>query len=203
MEHQSAVETNAVERYLLGEMPAEERDSFEEHFFTCVACADGVREGAQFRANYDHSEPQKQAAAGDRERWWKSWLRWPSMVPVAASLLFAGVVWYQVGRGPVLEVMDDYSVREAVRGASNQILIPKGRGPAWFSFVIPADAPPPPYECTITDSSGKTVSRSTIQGPVKPESRVLVHRERLEAGVYSLNLSTDAGAVAQYPFQLQ
>jgi len=38
---------------------------------------------------------------------------------------------------------------------------------------------------------------------VKPEARVLLHRERLEAGVYNLNLSTDAGPVAQYPFQLQ
>jgi len=202
MEHQAAVETHAVERYLLGEMPAEERDSFEEHFFACIACAEEVRVGAQFRANYDHAEPQQQAAAAAREQRW-SWLRWPSMVPVAASLLFAGVVWYQAGHGPVMEAPDGYSVRETVRGAGIHLVIPKAPAPAWISFVVPADAPPPPYECTITDSFGKTVAKLTMERPVKPEARVLLHRERLEAGVYNLNLSTDAGPVAQYPFQLQ
>ncbi len=49
MEHLEAVNTLAIERYLLEEMPQEERDAFEEHFFSCAECADDVREAAAMR----------------------------------------------------------------------------------------------------------------------------------------------------------
>lgn len=46
MEHTKAVETNATERYLLGEMSGGERDEFEAHYFDCAACAEEVKSGA-------------------------------------------------------------------------------------------------------------------------------------------------------------
>jgi anti-sigma factor RsiW len=51
MEHNRAVESQAVDRYLLGEMPADEREDFEEHYFTCAQCAQDVCDAARFRAN--------------------------------------------------------------------------------------------------------------------------------------------------------
>jgi hypothetical protein len=41
--HQEAVETLATERYLLDEMSDGDRHAFEEHYFSCEACADDVR----------------------------------------------------------------------------------------------------------------------------------------------------------------
>ena len=49
MDHLQAVNTLAIERYLLDEMPREERDSFEEHFFSCVECAEDARVAATMR----------------------------------------------------------------------------------------------------------------------------------------------------------
>lgn len=46
MTHQQAVEKQAVERYLLEEMPEIERFAFEEHLFGCEVCAEDVRLGA-------------------------------------------------------------------------------------------------------------------------------------------------------------
>jgi anti-sigma factor RsiW len=43
MDHRQAVETLALERYLLGEMADLERDAFEEHFFSCAECAEDAR----------------------------------------------------------------------------------------------------------------------------------------------------------------
>ena len=43
MTHQQAVDKQAVERYLLDEMPEIERFAFEEHLFDCDICADDVR----------------------------------------------------------------------------------------------------------------------------------------------------------------
>jgi len=49
MDHRKAVETLALERYLLGEMADEERDAFEEHFFSCAECAEDARAGGAMR----------------------------------------------------------------------------------------------------------------------------------------------------------
>ena len=200
MEHQAAVETHAVERYLLGEMPVEERDAFEEHYFSCVACAEDVRAGAQLRANYDHRAAT--AVAEAPRRWWENWLRWPSLVPVAASLVFAGVVWFEAGRRPVLDAVDDYTVQETVRSGSASV-VPKGAGPATLSFAIPADATKPPYECTISDANGKAVGRLRLNGRPGTDGHVLLQRDRLNAGLYTVTLNKDGALVAQYTFQLQ
>jgi anti-sigma factor RsiW len=49
MTHQHALDSKAAERYLLDEMPELERFQFEEHYFTCEACAEDVRTGALMR----------------------------------------------------------------------------------------------------------------------------------------------------------
>lgn len=51
MEHERAIRDRIAERYLLGDLPAAERDAFEAHFFDCPSCAEDVRSGLIFRAN--------------------------------------------------------------------------------------------------------------------------------------------------------
>jgi putative zinc finger protein len=48
MNHQDAVSTLAVERYLLGELKDEERAAFEEHYLNCAECLDAVTFGDEF-----------------------------------------------------------------------------------------------------------------------------------------------------------
>ena len=48
MDHTEAVQLMATERYLLGELSAEQREAFEEHFFECYECALDVRAEAAF-----------------------------------------------------------------------------------------------------------------------------------------------------------
>lgn len=48
MDHSEATAAYAPDRYLLGELTAAEADSFEEHFFDCVGCADELRIGMRF-----------------------------------------------------------------------------------------------------------------------------------------------------------
>jgi hypothetical protein len=49
MTHEQAVARQAVERYLLDEMPEIERFAFEEHYFDCTLCAEDVRNSALMR----------------------------------------------------------------------------------------------------------------------------------------------------------
>ena len=50
MEHQQAKEMHAAEKYVLGELPGELREQFEEHYFDCAECALDVRATAAFVA---------------------------------------------------------------------------------------------------------------------------------------------------------
>jgi len=45
-EHQQAVASQAVERYLLGDLDPAFREQFEAHFFGCPMCAEALRTGA-------------------------------------------------------------------------------------------------------------------------------------------------------------
>jgi hypothetical protein len=95
MDHEVAATTQAVERYLLGEMSASERDDFEEHYFTCVECGDEIRSASELRRDLktalrEYPVPRKSSPQG-----WLSWLRPPVLVPTFAALSLTVVVGYQ------------------------------------------------------------------------------------------------------------
>ena len=51
MNHDEAIRLKAAEKYLLGELSAELRDQYEDHYFGCAECAQDVRTGAVFIDN--------------------------------------------------------------------------------------------------------------------------------------------------------
>lgn len=51
MEHEEAVRSQAVEKYLLCQLTAEARDRFEAHFFECEVCAEDIRTGVLLMDN--------------------------------------------------------------------------------------------------------------------------------------------------------
>jgi anti-sigma factor RsiW len=207
MEHNRAVEIQAVERYLLGEMPPEEREDFEEHYFTCAESAEDVRAAARFRANAREllRNPEQFAPPENERR--SSWLRWPSLIPVAASLLFAGVVWYQAKQQPVMVgAFEPFEVQETTRGGETPeklARIPRGSGPALVAFVVPAGSPDSSYECTIADSTGKAAATAVVDGKPGSKAYIILGRERLRAGLYTIILRSEGRPVAQYSFQME
>jgi hypothetical protein len=48
MDHNEALQCQACEKYLLGELSPAERDAFEEHYFSCAECAIQLRSAADF-----------------------------------------------------------------------------------------------------------------------------------------------------------
>ena len=65
MDHSEAVELMATERYLLGELPAEQREAFEAHFFECYECALDVRAEAAFLKEAKAQLPQMTRSVPD------------------------------------------------------------------------------------------------------------------------------------------
>ena len=96
MDHQQAIKMHAAERYLLEELSEEERESFEDHYFSCIECADEVKAAYTFADNAkavmaDWPAPVLRAERETFNFW--QWLR-PVLVPAMAVLLL-GVTVYQ------------------------------------------------------------------------------------------------------------
>src|SRR5580700_1047425 len=99
MDHEEATRIQAPGRYLLGDLTPSEKEGFEEHFFTCLECAEELRTGAIFADNAravfhdDVRRPSSTSPAGSPQRglgWWTwlhpAWLRPAYLLPVAAAL---------------------------------------------------------------------------------------------------------------------
>ena len=95
MDHELASTTHAVERYLLGEMPSPERDAFEEHYFACTECAEGVRSGSVMVRDMKEVLLDLGSASKASSSGWLSWLTPQVLAPAFAALSLAMVVGYQ------------------------------------------------------------------------------------------------------------
>lgn len=51
MDHIEAIRTRAAERYALNQLNPKETEEFEEHYFSCLECAEEVRWVTMFEAN--------------------------------------------------------------------------------------------------------------------------------------------------------
>jgi hypothetical protein len=94
MDHNEAIQMQAAEKYILGELPAALRDEYEEHFFDCAECALDVKAAAAFADN--SREVMKQEAKKERSQdpaphggGWLAWFRPVVAVPAFAVLLLA------------------------------------------------------------------------------------------------------------------
>src|SRR5215467_11886025 len=93
MDHDQAIESRAAERYLLGELSSESREVFEEHYFSCPACAADVCAAAEFAGAAREALSGLPVAVEHRPWLPFAWLRPRVMVPALASLLL--IVAYQ------------------------------------------------------------------------------------------------------------
>src|SRR5271155_3704699 len=105
MEHLQAIQLKAAERYVLGELPSDLREQYEEHFFGCAECAEELSLAAAFVENSREAmgsepvtPPVRLPVSATRERpaasgWFGAFLRPSFAVPVFAALLL--LVAYQ------------------------------------------------------------------------------------------------------------
>jgi hypothetical protein len=203
MDHNRAVKSQAVERYLLGEMKAKELADFEEHFFTCEECADEVRAGARFGANARQVLPEfPRAAAPARVKPSIVWWRPPALAWATAAL--AIMVVYQAGiQVPGLkrqlqpQALASLGLHAATRGGDSLPVVPVSEGPFSVYFDLPGQSGQPSFTCVLTDSHGKVVGSFPAKAPKTGDPlEVFLNRSDLHPGRYTLTVksATDAKA---------
>ena len=184
MEHRQAIQLKAAERYVLGELPSNLREQYEEHFFDCVECAEELSLAAAFVENSRAamgSEPvmppvrlpvsataERPAASG----WLGALLRPSFAVPVFAALLL--LVAYQTlleiprlkGSSPrpvgalataAPQALTSFSLITADSRGGEPLTVALAPGqPFSLYFDIPPDGHYSSYSCEIVNSAGAT-----------------------------------------------
>jgi hypothetical protein len=219
MQHSDAEDTMAVERYLLGEMSATEREEFEEHVFSCHQCADDVRYGTAFCENA--RAVFKDDPRFGKESWLERFGRRLSRVslrvlaPALASVALLCVAGYQ--RLVVIPGLEQQVVRARAPQAIAAFALPglsRGEEPvikapaeARFAFYFDVATPSPSgYSCEFREASGAV--RLTVAVPPAAGGTVYLalDRSQLPAGEYTLVVTTqgpDTKEAGQYPFRIE
>jgi len=94
MDHETAVQTNASERYVIGDLSSSERNAFEEHFSDCTQCMDDVSMASTFAANAKAVFRERALARPEPRSLFLQWLL-ARPIPVFAVIALAAVIGYQ------------------------------------------------------------------------------------------------------------
>jgi Putative zinc-finger len=229
MDHLEAVRLNAAEKYLLGELSAELRDQYEDHFFDCKECAQDVRGGAAFVDNARDlwsakADPEvivrpEKAVGG----WWSGFLR-PSFAAPALALLLLVAAYQNAITIPRLK-SEVSQVATPQTLPSFSLITLASRGGDRLTIIVPVEKPfslfvdiPPKgqfssYLCEFQNDSGKyEFSVSVSPEEAKQTVQLLVPPGRLSPGSHVLVLyglgspgqaATDRIGLARIPFTLE
>jgi len=221
MEHNEAIENHTAERYLLHELTEQERDAYEEHFFSCSACAEEIKAASEFMENARkvvQSELLPAHVYGDavRRSIWGSWLNFRSMlypIPAAACVLLVAVsafgIYQQVVTIPDLKkpqiAMSEPFVLHNAKSAIHTLTFPKG-GPVTIPFDLPKTAARS-YEVSVVTSANikKAAFPKISASDTKKSLEIFFPAGTLDSGNYFLLFVDEntKGEVDRIPFEIK
>jgi hypothetical protein len=210
MEHLQAIQLKAAERYVLGELPSDLREQYEEHFFGCAECAEELSLAAAFVENSRAAmgsepvtPPVRLPVSATRERpaasgWLGAMLRPSFAVPVFAALLL--LVAYQnflviprlkgaapqsvatLGTAPQALASFSLITADSRGGEPLTVNVAPGRSFSLY-FDIPPDGHYSSYICEIVNSGGAAEYSLNISAEqAKNAVQLLIPSSSLEPG---------------------
>ena len=210
MDHKEAVQLQAAVKYVLGELPQEERDGFEEHYFDCGECALDVKAAAAFldagrevlRMERFEGPTVRSVESG---RVWLAWFRPIVAVPALAALLI--VVAYQNmvtipratqaamrGAGQVFTSVFSLQMANTRGGEEVKVRVHPNE-----SFALRFDFTPAKvfenYICQLQDETGRSILKANVPGSsVNQEAQFVVPAGSVKPGRYSLVFTGASGS---------
>jgi anti-sigma factor RsiW len=203
MDHEVAHNTQAIERYLLGEMPLEERDSFEEHYFSCKDCAEEVRAGAMLTRDLKRALREGVPA---RTSAWAAWLKWPVLAPACAAMLLAVVVGYQnLAVLPELRAPRAIGAAVILDGQTRSGLPKVSEGaPLRFQMALDGVTASERLRVELDGAAGRTIEAGEVASPEPRQPLDVFFPGTLEPGRYAVVVRENPGGreVARSSFEI-
>lgn len=223
MDHSNALATQAAERYLLGELPADEAEEFEIHYFECPQCALAVESGDQFIAAVREGIPEAAAQPvpkpQPRTSLWDSvaaFFRQPAFGLAMAGLLAPVVIYQNAVLIPQMHAVLNTArpltavlLIGAFRGEDTPVPVAKGDPFVSLAALPPSGANFKEYVSVLT-RGGQEILRSVDPAPTEGDPiTILIPSRQLRAGSHVLTLygrAPDGGLsdkIQTYPFTVQ
>ncbi|HUK15006.1 MAG TPA: zf-HC2 domain-containing protein [Bryobacteraceae bacterium] len=202
MDHETATQMRASERYVIGDLAAEERDAFEEHFAGCARCLDEVWTASAFAANARAVFRDRADAAAEptpartRTGFWT--FRWQFALPALAAMALASVAIYQNAVTiPGLRAPQAFMPAVVLDGATRASLpqVPAG-APLRFEMALGPGATGNQVWVELGGDSGRVLSSGWVKLPPPNEPLEVYFPIRPDAGRYSIVVRADAAAGA-------
>jgi hypothetical protein len=209
MEHKQAIATLAAEKYVLDEFSFEQREEFEEHFFSCPECADDVRTLSRFRAGAKVvlAQPEARVDESREQTWFQRLLnsfsvRWPQPGYAWGALATILMVTTITGGMRVVELKRQLQPQ----AITSVVLRPETRGDITAiapqqlgSFVLlEADVPGASGELAWElRNSGTQDVVFAGRAPAPPPGasfKLLLPSPKLDAGEYVLSITSPGAA---------
>jgi len=222
MDHKTAERAMAVEKYLLDEFSPEEKDDFEEHFFSCEECARDLKLGAAFMAHAKESLMTDSANARvsapvktpkrDRFRWFSPAFALPAMAFMLGLVVFQNLVQLpELHRS--LEAMNAPAVLPKAdlqsgssRGGDATVVTAKAGELFQLTIDIP-DTANVAHSAELYDASGRKLWTLAIPEDAPRDGLALKMPGNLPSGSYSLVVrqagAGESSGSSQYRFILQ
>jgi hypothetical protein len=189
MDHDTAASSHATERYLLGEMPSDERETFEEHLLSCKICADDLQLTTIFvenaKAVFQERSLGRLPAPQHR---WRDWLRVQIAIPAFAAAALVLITGYQ-NLVVIPRLRTPRVLRAAVildgetRSGLPQVISREG-----LRFQIAVDMPATvgKLRAELIDQSGERVWSDMIDSPGPNQPLDVYFPNKLSPGRYRL-----------------
>jgi hypothetical protein len=221
MDHKTAERTMAVEKYLLDEFTADQKDEFEEHFFTCEECARELKVGAAFIAHAKESlktVPAVALAAAPVKTRKRDWYRWfsPAFALPAMAFMLGLVVFQNLVQLPELhrsleamnapEVLPNADLKSGGSRGEESVISAKAGALFQLTIDIP-DTANVAHVAELYDASGRKLWTLAIPQDASKDGLALKMPGNLAAGSYSLVVRqsgvAESDAASHYRFVLQ
>ncbi len=181
MDHNEALKLEAAEKYVLGELPEEVREEYEDHYFECADCLsdlealDGIVTASRLLLREEPQAVLVPVHQGRAERpGWFTWLKpavaMSAIAALAGVILFQNLVTIPAARQQGLSepaaalYQNSFRLQGATRGpGSNKVTLQEGE-----SFGLQFDFTPSQvyesYRGSLLDALGKSVFSFRVEG---------------------------------------
>ena len=206
MNHSEVVDSQALAKYLLGELSPELREEYEEHFFSCPECSLELSAAAEFltasrQILREAPVPELKSAyvrpPQPRFSWLNPWLAGPVFAGVLALIAYQNLVTIpRFERSAAPQVLPMFSLITAnTRGEGGRVFSVAPGQPFGVYLDVPVEKAYSVYLLRLESPAGSSPLRSLSAAEAQKTQVITLHPDR-QPGKYVIVISGLAEASA-------
>ena len=199
MDHNEALQSQACEKYLLGELSPALRDAYEEHYFSCSECALRLRSAAEFlgasREIFAATFAVRAVQRPMRTVGWFAWLKRYFAIPAFAVLLlfigyqnFVTIPQYKQAAAPRVLPMHSLITANTLGDESLHFTVSSNQ-PFGLYVDVPYDPAYSTYLLTLLSPSGASTPLRSLNAAEAQKTQIISVTPGRQAGKYTIVVS--------------